>query len=225
MDKQYRRGARRVDGDGVRFVQTSSRRKSVALWMLALAALLVTTLVALRWLRPSPPEAAPLASAATPRVSAEAPRPAERPRLAPPAPPAKTSPAETRPVRAPEPEPDPEPAGEPPKREDPPVGFGPPGSGMALFPPPGTEPLRSGILVPDDFPLPEGYVRHHQATDDGELLPAILMFHPDYEWIDEAGEPIALPGDRIVPPELAPPGLPIRMLELPPTEGGAEPPR
>jgi hypothetical protein len=102
--------------------------------------------------------------------------------------------------------------------EDPPVGFGPPGTGMALFPPPGTDPPRSGILVPEDFPLPEGYVRHHQVTDDGEALPAILTFHPDYEWLDADGKPIEIPADRIVPPELAPPGLPIRMLELPGSE-------
>jgi hypothetical protein len=87
--------------------------------------------------------------------------------------------------------------------------------GIAVFPPPGTDPPRSGIVVPDDWPLPEGYVRHYQSTDDGEPLPPILMFHPDYTFVDEAGNPVAVPEDRIVPPELAPPGLPIRMLEIP----------
>jgi hypothetical protein len=38
---------------------------------------------------------------------------------------------------------------------------------------------------------------------------------PDYELIDENGDPIPLPQDRIVPPELAPPDLPLRMLEVP----------
>ena len=47
--------------------------------------------------------------------------------------------------------------------------------------------------MPEDFPLPEGYVRHYQATDDGEPLPAILMFHPDFEWLDENGNQIPLP--------------------------------
>ena len=87
--------------------------------------------------------------------------------------------------------------------------------GIAAFPPPGTDPPRSGVIVPDDWVLPEGYVRHYQTTDDGELLPPILMFHPDYTFTDEQGNPIAIPPDRIVPPELVPPGLPVRMLELP----------
>ena len=87
--------------------------------------------------------------------------------------------------------------------------------GIAAFPPPGTDPPRSGVIVPDDWVLPEGYVRHYQTTDDGEPLPPILMFHPDYTFTDEQGNPIAIPPDRIVPPELVPPGLPVRMLELP----------
>ena len=40
------------------------------------------------------------------------------------------------------------------------------------------------------------------------------MFHPDYHPVDEHGDPIALPADRIVPPDMAPPGMPIEMLEL-----------
>jgi hypothetical protein len=91
-------------------------------------------------------------------------------------------------------------------------------SGIALFPPPGTDPPRAGIVVPEDFELPPGYVRHYQVTDDGNPLPAILMFHPDYEWVDASGRPLAVPENRIVPPELAPPGLPVRMLEVPPTK-------
>jgi hypothetical protein len=79
----------------------------------------------------------------------------------------------------------------------------------------GTKPIKRGIIVPDDFELPPGYVRHFQSTDDGQRLPAILMFSPDYEWVDAQGKPLALPPDRVVPPEMAPPGLPIQLLEPP----------
>lgn len=88
-------------------------------------------------------------------------------------------------------------------------------SGIALFPPPGTDPIQAGIVVPDDFELPAGFVRHYQTTDNGKQLPAILKFHPDYQPVDENGERIALPEDRVVPPELAPPGLPHQMLDVP----------
>jgi len=87
--------------------------------------------------------------------------------------------------------------------------------GITVFPLPGTKPIKRGILVPEGFELPEGYVRHYQATDDGERVPAILMFHPDYDFTDDRGEPVAVPEDRVVPPEMAPRGLPIEMLELP----------
>jgi len=86
-------------------------------------------------------------------------------------------------------------------------------AGLAAFPPPGTKPIKRGLVVPDDFDLPEGYVRHYQTTDDGRRLPPILIFHPDFAPVDENGNAIALPEDRIVPPELAPPGLPHRMLD------------
>lgn len=87
--------------------------------------------------------------------------------------------------------------------------------GIAAFPPPGTDPVKRGIVVPEDYELPEGYVRHYQATDDGKGLEPILMFSPDYEFQDQDGRAIPLPSDRIVPPELAPPGLPIRTLDVP----------
>jgi hypothetical protein len=87
--------------------------------------------------------------------------------------------------------------------------------GIAAFGLPGTEPPRPGIVVPDGFDLPPGYVRHFQVTDDGEQLPPILLFHPDYEFVDAEGQPVPVAAHRIVPPELAPPGLPIRMLEVP----------
>jgi hypothetical protein len=61
-------------------------------------------------------------------------------------------------------------AEEPPAKDD--AGFGAVDpahpSGIALFPPPGTKPIKQGVLVPEDFELPPGYVRHYQATDDGE---------------------------------------------------------
>jgi hypothetical protein len=87
--------------------------------------------------------------------------------------------------------------------------------GIAAFPPPGTKPVKQGIVVPDDFEVPEGYVRHHQTTDDGVQLPPILMFDPDYQFTDEHGAPVRLPEDRVVPPDMAPPGLPLRMLQVP----------
>lgn len=88
-------------------------------------------------------------------------------------------------------------------------------TGLAAFNPPGTSPPLEGIAVPDDFPLPEGYVRHHQVTDAGEPIEPILMFSPDYVFHDDRGQLIALPEDRVVPPELAPPGLPIRPVLIP----------
>ena len=89
--------------------------------------------------------------------------------------------------------------------------------GIAAFNPPGTVPLIEGLTVPDEFELPPGYLRHYQVTDDGESLEPILMFSPDYEFYDVYGERIEIPEDRVVTPELAPPGLPIRPIALPPT--------
>lgn len=85
------------------------------------------------------------------------------------------------------------------------------GTGISAFPKPGTKPLKGGIIVPEGYTLPPGYVRHYQTTDDGEQLPAILMFHPEYH---PAG--VNIPADRIVPPELAPTGMPLQILQPPP---------
>jgi hypothetical protein len=105
---------------------------------------------------------------------------------------------------------------------EPPIGEEqPPPEGIHLFPPKGTRPPLTGIIVPDDFELPPGYVRHHQTTDDGQQLPPILMYHPRRPPLDANGEPIPVTPDRVVPPEMAPPGLPVVMLELP----EPEPPR
>jgi hypothetical protein len=87
--------------------------------------------------------------------------------------------------------------------------------GIGAFNPPGTNPPKPGLVVPDDFVLPEGYVRYYQTTDDGEQLPPVLMFHPDFEFFDADGRRIEVPDDRIVPAALAPPGLPVRMLDVP----------
>jgi len=88
-------------------------------------------------------------------------------------------------------------------------------TGIDVFPAPGTKRIKPGIVVPDDFPLPPGYVRHFQATDKGEMLQAILMFHPDHPPVDAQGNPIPIPSDRVVPPDMAPPGLPIEYLKVP----------
>ncbi len=88
--------------------------------------------------------------------------------------------------------------------------------GIAAFNPPGTSPPLIGIAVPEDFSLPPGYVRHHQVTDDGQPIEAILMFAPDFVLRDAAGRVIPIPEDRVVPPELVPPGLALRRIEIPP---------
>ncbi len=88
-------------------------------------------------------------------------------------------------------------------------------SGLGAFSPPGTRPALIGLAVPEDFVLPDGYVRHHQATDDGQRIEAILMFAPDRQFFDTAKRPIVVPQNRVVPPEYAPPGLPIRRIVLP----------
>lgn len=90
-------------------------------------------------------------------------------------------------------------------------------TGVGAFNPPGTSPPLKGLAVPEDFELPHGYVRHHQVTDDGEPLEAILMFSPDGAFVDASGRAIEIPADRVVPPEMAPPGLPIREITIPPT--------
>ena len=88
-------------------------------------------------------------------------------------------------------------------------------SGLGAFQPPGTRPPIVGLAVPEDYVLPDGYVRHHQATDDGQRIEAVLMFAPDRPVYDAAGRPIAVPADRVVTPALAPPGFPIRFVVIP----------
>ena len=89
-------------------------------------------------------------------------------------------------------------------------------SGLAAFSPPGTRPPKIGLAVPEDLVLPLGYVRHHQATDDGQRIEAILMFAPDHQVLDANQQAVEMPKDRVVPPHLAPPGFPIRAITIPP---------
>ncbi|WP_342116824.1 hypothetical protein [Pseudoduganella sp. OTU4001] len=89
-------------------------------------------------------------------------------------------------------------------------------TGLGAFNPPGTNPPLVGLAVPKDFALPPGYVRHHQVTDDGQTIEPILMFAPDFQLLDAANQPIPMPRDRVVPSELAPPGLPLRRIVIPP---------
>jgi hypothetical protein len=87
--------------------------------------------------------------------------------------------------------------------------------GIGVYPPPGTDPIKIGLVVPEEFELPEGYVRHYQITDDGRRLEPILMFSPDHPPVDENGQPIPLPEHGIVPADMAPPGMPLRQLAVP----------
>lgn len=89
-------------------------------------------------------------------------------------------------------------------------------TGIGAFNPPGTSPPLEGIAVPEDFELPEGYARHTQWTDEGVAIEPILMFAPDFQLYDAHGRPIPMPDNRVVPPELAPPGLPPRRVRIPP---------
>ena len=160
---------------------------------LGAGALLAAVLALVLWLQYAPvdplpessPPSPPLPEAAAPRASAPGPR------LGRPAPPPAAPPQ--------------------PVTQIPPEGP----TGIALFPPPGTKPIKRGIVVPENFELPPGYVRHYQSTDDGQRLPAILMFHPDFTPKGLDGQPIPIPPDRIVPPELAPKGMPVQVLTLP----------
>lgn len=211
-----------VDDDGVRIYQTSGVRRAVWLLVLAMGLVSVALLVVARPLLRSRSDELVRPPARATTVSAVHDTAAARP----PAKPARRAVAAEEQAAAPPnarvegrraPAHDAEPT--PPSEEAPMFGVSDaaPGepSGVGLFPPPGTKPIKRGIIVPEDFELPPGYVRHYQATDDGQRVAAILMFHPDYKPVDEHGQPIALPEDRVVPSDMAPPGLPVQMLEVP----------
>ena len=66
-------------------------------------------------------------------------------------------------------------------------------------------------------------MRHYQVTDDGQELPPILVVHPDYELLDVQGKAVPRPEGGVVPPELAPPGMPIETLVVPEPTGESGP--
>jgi hypothetical protein len=182
------------------------------------ALLLVVAGAAALWLlwMPSGPALAPAPLPPAPPAAADGPIARAAPNLPPPAP-----------VRAPEGDADPTPdlssyvaRGEKPRMADVIERLHQKGiyTGLGAFSPPGTSPPLVGLAVPEDFVLPKGYVRHHQATDDGQRIEAMLMFAPGFQLFDAAGRPIAMPANRVVPPELAPPGLPVRRIAIPETE-------
>jgi len=208
---------RRVDSDGV--VRVEQRRAGGATWVLGLGIALTCVCLGLSaWMFFDTPEVEDL-----PVLSQTEPAPVERP---------TPTPAPARPVARPVKPVKPAEAPALPKHLQEQVAGVPaevlaqlpeglyelpkPGeepTGMMLFPAPGTDPIKKGILVPEDFELPPGYVRHYQSTDDGERLPAILMFSPDKPPLDANGQPMQVPDNGIVPPELAPPGMPVQLLD------------
>lgn len=196
---------RRIDRDGVTHIQ--KKRSGGGVWIVGLAlGFTVVCLLLSAWLVSSPD---PVPSSEPPppvRVAEHAPSPTPTPVTAPR--PVQPAPTQAAPQPAPEETPSPpEPA---------------PAEGINLFRP-GTKPIKQGIIVPEDFPLPPGYVRHYQSTDNGERVKPILMFHPDYKPVDSSGKPVDIPANRVVPPELAPPGMPIEILEVPEGPEGVEP--
>ena len=202
---------RHVDRDGVTRIQ--QKRTGSGTWLVWLAlGFTAVCLVLSAWLVSSPgpvPDSPP----ATPvRIAKGGAAPSPTPRPGP-----KAAPLATRPATQPAPQPTP--PSEPETQQAAPSG---PAEGIHLFRP-GTKPLKQGIIVPEDFPLPPGYVRHYQVTDSGEQVKPILMFHPDYKPVDSDGKPIELPANRVVPPEMAPPGMPIEILEVPAGPEGVEP--
>jgi len=222
-----------VDADGVRVERPSAARTVIRVTLVAMGVVVLASIGSLIALRMSPgnriAREAPTPSDVVPRgrpsesppgtpAAADVPAPPVVPAASHPVPPSTATPAHGV-RRAPAAVP------EPPEKEDEPFTIGDPKerTGMRVFPPPGTKPIKRGIVVPDDFELPPGFVRHYQATDDGQRLPAILMFSPDYDWVDAQGNPLALPADRVVPPELAPPGMPIKMLDVPEAKTAADP--
>lgn len=226
------RGAvrRSVDRDGV--VHVELRRGGLPLGSIALVLVAAGILVFLawKWKTETPAEVASGASA-KPGQSTEARAPA-RPqgaptlRLAARAAPAADIAPNPRAIGAEDPDPEGEDfSDEPSPSDDPDVigaeGADPAGTaakgktGIHAFPAPGTKRIKQGLVVPNDFSLPPGYMRHYQATDKGQMLEPILLYHPDYELVDASGKVIPLPPDRVVPPNMAPEGLPLASLEVP----------
>ena len=204
-EPRARSDARPRSPDGVTIAPAPGGRKTLLLLAAAgaIAAIVLLSLFGPERREPTPYDSgAEIARAPVPDASLPAP-----------------SPPRVRPIRARGPAPAPAVAApaSPPAEPDAPEAAPDPNLpvGIGLFPPRGTDPPKIGIVVPEGFELPEGYLRHYQVTDDGQPLPPILMFHPDYDWVDDSGAHVEVSKDGVVPPELAPEGMPIQMLELP----------
>lgn len=196
---------RSVDRDGVIKVELHEGRREMWRWLLGLAAIAALAgLFFSFWGSRKAPSPADNARARTAETRAPAAGPAPGVVLRPKAPRLAAPDAPQSPPPAEEAEEEEEQEGTPEAR-----------TGIHVFPAPGTKRIKPGIIVPDDFELPPGYARHYQATDKGQMLQPILMFHPDFELVDEAGHPLPVPADRVVPPEMAPPGLALETLQVP----------
>ena len=215
MGSQPPADERHIDRDGITRIQKP--RTSTGLWIVGLAlGFTVLCVIASVWLL-STPSASSGDSAPAPltRVAENTPGaspPPSRPMAAPSAPRPVTRTPAAAPTTAPE--------APPPDTQT--STASEPKEGLHLYRQ-GTRPLKQGLVVPENFPLPPGYVRHYQSTDNGEQLKPILMFHEDYKPVDANGTPIELPSNRVVPPEMAPAGMPIEVLELPAGPEGVEP--
>lgn len=192
---------RSVDRDGVVTIErpVGGARRLWPLWLALPPLLGLAFLVFTSFPGPKAPSSSP-AAPAVPADDAKAAAPRPRAALAkaePASPDVETDEAEA--------EAEPEAPPKPPRPRD----------GIYAFPPPGTKRIKEGIVVPDGFPLPPGYMRHYQTTDKGEMLQAILMFHPDFQPVDASGNAVPVPENRVVPPEMAPPGLALEALVVP----------
>ncbi|MCP3166165.1 hypothetical protein [Myxococcus qinghaiensis] len=218
MRPQHPSPERRVDSDGVTHVAPtrSSSGGGVARWLVGGALVFTVLCIALSaWLSASDVavEGEPFVEAPPPPVVEPAPVVARAPVRKPPV--RQAPQGDATPVMG-EPTAPPEPATEPDVPSSGPTG-------IQLYRP-GTKPLKRGLVVPEGFELPPGYVRHYQSTDEGERVEAILMFHPDHQPVDANGQPLEIPENRVVPAELAPPGMPVRMLELPKSDESKDSP-
>lgn len=198
------------DGDGVRVIEKArTARRSALSWVYVVLAV-ITAAVAWRLLAPAP-VAPPVAQSESAPATPTAPAPR------------RAVPLPAQAAELPNGDPndlanyfrpgDPEPTGAELIGALNDVGIR---TGIGAFNPPGTSPPLEGLAVPEDYELPEGYVRHYQSTDEGVAIEPILMFAPDFTLYDASGRPIAMPDNRVVPPELAPPGLPPRRVRIPP---------
>lgn len=194
------------DGIRVQPLPAKGRRR----W-LAGGALLVLALAFFLLRDPAPveverrePERPPPAEAHAKRAAAWPAAPARTPQQAPREPPPREEPRPALPAADPE--------------EHAPSAFD-------LFPDRKRRPYLMGNVVPDDFTLPPGYVRHFQTAhypDGLRQLPPILLYDFGYQPLDADGRPLPVPEDRVVPPDRLPPGMPIKKLVIPDSEFDAD---